>query len=147
VGFFVQVAGDLPDIQAGSAQSCLANYKQLAYTSMKATFYESTGFAASLGQYLDDEDYRQLQHALVINPGLGPVMPRTGGFRKLRWIDSRRHKGKRGGLRVIYYWLLQDDQFWMVAIYDKDELSSLTNDQESQLRQAIETELKHRGIQ
>jgi len=114
---------------------------------MKAIFYESSGFTARVASYLGDEDYRQLQKALLLNPCLGPVMPRTGGFRKLRWIDSRRQKGKRGGLRVIYYWLMQDEQFWLVTIYDKDELLSLTNEQESQLRQAIETELNLRGIQ
>jgi len=52
-------------------------------------------------------------------------MQRTGGFRKLRWHDERRHKGKRGGLRMIYYWLKQTSQFWMFAIDDKDEMDTL----------------------
>jgi mRNA-degrading endonuclease RelE of RelBE toxin-antitoxin system len=56
-------------------------------------------------------------------------MPGTGGFRKLRWHDERRGKGKRGGLRVIYYWLINDRQIWMFSIYDKDEVSNLTADQ------------------
>jgi hypothetical protein len=39
-------------------------------------------------------------------------MPGTGGFRKVRWEDARRGKGKRGGLRVIYYYLSADHQIW-----------------------------------
>ncbi len=75
-------------------------------------------------------------------------MPRTGGFRKLRWADDRRGKGKRGGLRVIYYWLESDMQIWMFAIYDKDELENLTPTQEKMLKQAISQEVscRHQGL-
>ena len=114
---------------------------------MKALFIETTSFTATVGSYLTDDEYRQLQRELLANPEAGDVMPRTGGFRKLRWADGRRGKGKRGGLRVIYYWLLGDGQFWMFAIYDKDELESLTAAQEKQLKQAITEELRKRGAQ
>jgi hypothetical protein len=40
-------------------------------------------------------------------------MPGTGGFRKVRWGDPQRGKGKRGGLRVIYYYLEPDDRVWL----------------------------------
>jgi hypothetical protein len=112
---------------------------------MKAIFIETTSFTATVGDYLTDDEYRQLQREMLKNPETGDVMPRTGGFRKLRWSDGRRGKGKRGGLRVIYYWLLGDGQFWMFAIYDKDELENLTADQEKQLKQAITEELRKRG--
>ena len=97
---------------------------------MRTVFFETTSFTATVGDYLNDDEYRQLQVEMQANPLAGDVMPRTGGFRKLRWQDTRRGKGKRGGLRVIYYWLLDDGQFWMFAIYDKDELENLTADQE-----------------
>lgn len=96
---------------------------------------------------MTDDQYRLLQVELQLNPHAGDVMPRTGGFRKLRRLDERRGKGKRGGLRVIYYWLLDDGQFWMFAIYDKDELENLTADQEKALKTAIGVELKKRGLQ
>lgn len=112
---------------------------------MKAIFIETSRFTATLGDYLTDDQYRQLQSDLLADPTCGDVMPRTGGFRKLRWTDSRRQKGKRGGLRVIYYWLLGDNQFWMFAVYDKDEMEKLTADQEKQLKSAISAELKKRG--
>lgn len=79
---------------------------------MKALFIETTTFTATVG----DGEYRQLQSEMLANPTVGDVMPRTGGFRKLRWQDSRRGKGKRGGLRVIYYLLSSDGPFWMFAI-------------------------------
>lgn len=112
---------------------------------MKAVFFETTSFTATVGDYLTDDEYRQLQNDLAANPELGAVMPRTGGFRKVRWADLRRGKGKRGGLRVVYYWLSGDGQLWMFAIYDKDELEKLTSDQEKALKKAIGDELKMRG--
>jgi hypothetical protein len=62
-------------------------------------FFEAPAFIRYLPRYLDDEQYRTLQDAPAAAPELGDLMPGTGGFRKLRWADSR-----RGGLRVIYYW-------------------------------------------
>ncbi|MEX3775631.1 toxin [Pseudomonas sp. MYb118] len=112
---------------------------------MRTLFFETSSFTASVGNYLTDDEYRALQTHMLQNPESGVVMPRTGGFRKLRWADERRSKGKRGGLRVIYYWLMNDGQFWMFAIYDKDEVENLTADQEKALKKAIETELKNRG--
>jgi mRNA-degrading endonuclease RelE of RelBE toxin-antitoxin system len=112
---------------------------------MRTVFFETTSFTATVGNYLTDDEYRALQSHMQLNPQAGDVMPRTGGFRKLRWADVRRGKGRRGGLRVIYYWLMNDGQFWMFAIYDKDELENLTAEQEKALKKAIEAELKKRG--
>jgi mRNA-degrading endonuclease RelE of RelBE toxin-antitoxin system len=124
----------------------LHDYKQIAYSlPMRTVFFETTSFTATVGNYLTDDEYRALQSHMQLNPQAGDVMPRTGGFRKLRWADGRRGKGRRGGLRVIYYWLMNDGQFWMFAIYDKDELEHLTADQEKVLKKAIETELRKRG--
>ena len=111
---------------------------------MKAIFLETTTFTATVGSYLEDDQYRLLQSELLANPNAGDVMPRTGGFRKLRWADERRGKGKRGGLRVIYYWLMGDGQFWMFAIYDKDELENLTPKQRATLKQLLKNELEAR---
>lgn len=111
---------------------------------MEAIFFETSAFTATVGSYLRDDEYRRLQQNLLQNPECGDVMPRTGGFRKLRWGDVRRGKGKRGGLRVIYYWLSEEGQIWLFAIYDKDELESLTSDQEKALKAAISIEIAAR---
>lgn len=62
----------------------------------------------------------------MLNPEAGPLISGTGGLRKLRFADEQRGKGKRGGLRVIYYWWEAGLQFWLFTIYDKDESSDLS---------------------
>jgi hypothetical protein len=47
------------------------------------------------------------------NPTAGDVIPDAGGLRKLRFGDARRGKGKRSGLRVLYYWWDSGLQFWL----------------------------------
>jgi hypothetical protein len=113
---------------------------------MRAIFFETKSFSASMHDYLTDDEYRDLQRTLLNNPMAGDVMPGTGGFRKIRWEDSRRGKGKRGGLRVIYYWIGPDKQIWMFAIYNKDEMSDLSSSEKKALKGAIERELKLRGV-
>ena len=71
-------------------------------------------------------------------------MPGTGGFRKLRWGDTTRGKGKRGGLRIIYCLLPEDHQVWLFTLYGKDEADDLTPAQKTQLRAAISAEIKAR---
>lgn len=111
---------------------------------MKIVFFETPLFTRLLPDYLDDEGYRGLQTALLENPELGDVMPGTGGFRKVRWQDRRRSKGKRGGLRVIYYYLTADHQIWFFTLYDKDEAADLTSEEKRALKQAIQAELAAR---
>lgn len=112
---------------------------------MKALFFETSRFTATISQYLTDTAYSELQQALLANPEMGAVMPRTGGFRKARWVEPSRHKGKRGGTRVIYYWLLGPRKFWMFAVYDKDEMEALSCAEERALKRAITAELA-RGV-
>ena len=69
-------------------------------------------------------------------------MPGTGGFRKLRWGDETRGKGKRVGLR-IYYFLPDEQQVWLFTLFGKNEAEDLTP-QKSILRAAIEAERKAR---
>ena len=108
-------------------------------------FIEAPAFTRHLASYLDDEQYRAFQNALAATPELGDVIPGTGGFRKLRWADVRRGKGRRGGLRVIYYWFDGRNQIWLMTIYGKDEASDLTPEQRKVLKAAIEAEKKSRA--
>jgi hypothetical protein len=75
-------------------------------------FLEAPAFARYVSGYLTDDEYRELQNRLAAAPEHGDVIPGTGGFRKLRWIDPRRGKGRRGGLRVIYYYFPGEQQIW-----------------------------------
>lgn len=85
-----------------------------------------------------------MQSTLLENPEFGDVMPGTGGFRKMRWEDTRRGKGKRGGLRVIYYYLTADHQIWFFTLYGKDEAEELTAEEKKLLKQVIQAELAAR---
>lgn len=96
-------------------------------------------------EYLDDLSFRGLQNALMKNPAAGDIIVGTGGLRKLRYADGRRGKGKRGGLRVIYYWWVSGDQFWLFTVYDKNEAIDLTADQCSLLANMLRSELAARS--
>jgi hypothetical protein len=111
---------------------------------MQATFVELPPFERTRKDYMDDDAYSALQHELMDNPEAGDVMEGTGGLRKLRQPDPRRGKGKRGGLRIIYYWWLGGDQFWLFTVFDKDQADDLTPDQRKALKQMLKRELDQR---
>ena len=108
-------------------------------------FIEAPAFARLLSRYLKDDAYRELQNRLSVNPEAGDLMPGTGGFRKIRWADARRGKGRRGGLRIIYYHFPSDHQIWFMTLYDKDEATDLTPKEKKSLKAAIEGELAARA--
>ena len=107
-------------------------------------FLEAPAFARHVFEYLGEDQYHLLQIELTNNPEVGDVMPDTGGFRKFRWADPRRGKGRRGGLRIIYYYFLSDSQILLAMIYDKNEAADLTPKEKNTLKTAIETELNAR---
>jgi hypothetical protein len=77
-----------------------------------------------------------LQTALAKNPEAGAVIPESGGIRKLRWGLAGR--GKRGGLRVIYYLRLRTGVIWMLTLYSKNEAEDIPRPVLRQIRQEIE---------
>jgi len=81
---------------------------------------------------------------LMENPEAGDVIEGTGGLRKIRFADEKRGKGKRGGLRVIYYWWLSGKQFWLFTIYSKDEMDDLTTAQRKTLKDLLKQEVDAR---
>ena len=111
---------------------------------MKAIFVELPAFARFRAYYLDDEGFRGLQAMLMKNPDSGDVIEGTGGLRKLRYGDARRGKGKRGGLRVIYYGWLAGHQFWLFTLYDKDEADDLSAKEKKLLKDLLKAELEAR---
>jgi mRNA-degrading endonuclease RelE of RelBE toxin-antitoxin system len=99
-------------------------------------FIETPTFTRLIAGLMDDTEYSKLQLALVQRPDWGRVIPGGGGLRKLRWAGSGR--GKRGGLRVIYYWQTTDDQVWLLLVYRKNEREDLSRDEIKQLKQLVE---------
>lgn len=81
---------------------------------------------------------------MLKNPEAGDVIEGTGGLRKLRHGDPRRGEGKRGGLRVIYYWWDGGRQFWLFTLYDKDETADLSAEEKKVLKAMLKAELEAR---
>jgi len=89
---------------------------------------------------MPDDEYLELQEALVDNPKSGDVIRGSGGLRKIRWKVPGR--GKRGGIRVIYYHLDENKQIYMIYAYKKTDQSDLTKEQIKQLKHVVEEELE-----
>ncbi len=86
-------------------------------------FIETTTFTKLIGSYLADEEYRGLQGFLFERPDAGKIVRGSGGVRKLRWAVAGR--GKRGGIRVIYYWKRRDNEIWLLTVYGKSERETI----------------------
>jgi len=99
---------------------------------------ETRIFTRRIQAILTDEEYRLLQTHLVNRPDVGKVIPGSGGFRKLRW--SAGGHGKRGGIRVIYYWFVPQDVILLLFPFSKNEQDDLTVDQLRKLRRVVERE-------
>ncbi len=111
---------------------------------MKLVFVEAPAFTRHRESYLDDQDFMQLQALLLHNPARGDVIAVTGSLRKLRWTDSRRGKGRRGGLRIVYLHLQSDSEIWFFTLYDKNEVADLTPREKALLRKVVDEELAQR---
>lgn len=111
---------------------------------MRALFVELPAFSRYRQDYLSDDEFRELQAELLSNPETGDVIEGTGGLRKMRRAEQRRGKGKRGGLRIIYFWWETGSQFWLFTLYNKKELSDLSPTDRKALKQRLKQELEAR---
>ena len=101
---------------------------------------ETSVFTRRVEKLLARESYRLLQLRLAADPECGDLIRGTGGLRKVRWQGSGR--GKRGGVRVIYYWAQRPEIILLLVIYGKNEQDDLTPDQRKILRAIVEEEFK-----
>jgi hypothetical protein len=99
-------------------------------------FVEAPAFERIRERYLDDDQYRLLQLVLIANPESGDLIRGSGGIRKVRW--AARGKGKRGGLRVIYYWITHRNHLLLLTLYRKSEVSALTPGEVRALRALVQ---------
>lgn len=103
-------------------------------------FIETPQFSSVLYDYLDDESYLNLQISLIERPDRGDVIPGGGGIRKLRFAAQGR--GKSGGVRIIYYWVTEAGQIYMLTLYPKGKKENLTDDEVAKLRK-LAKEIAH----
>lgn len=99
---------------------------------------ETPIFTKQVLDTLSGDEYRLFQRTLLKHPDAGTRIPGSGGLRKLRWLAEGR--GKRGGVRVIYYWFTARDTILLLFIYPKNVQDDLTPDQLRQLKKIVEEE-------
>ncbi len=97
---------------------------------------ETSIFTRHIRQLLSDEQYREIQQHLIARPDAGKIIPGSGGLRKLRWALPG--QGKRGGLRIIYYWARSLDQILMLFSYPKQEQEDLSRSQLRLLKRIVD---------
>ena len=111
------------------------NTTPLAYN-VQMVIIETTVFTRLIRKLMDDDNYTELQETLIQKPNAGDLIPGSGGLRKVRWKVEG--KGKRGGVRIIYYWMTSDEQLWMLYGYAKTKKEDLTKEQLKILRDIVE---------
>ena len=97
---------------------------------------ETPIFTRLIQELMSDDEYKDLQEALVCRPDTGDLIKGSGGLRKVRW--KQEGKGKSGGARVIYYWVTNDDHIRMLLAYPKSKQDNLTQAQVKQLKAIVE---------
>ncbi len=100
-------------------------------------FFETTIFTKQITSLISDEEYKNIQNYLVLNPHAGAIIKHSGGLRKLRWKLEKKGKGKRGGIRLIYYWYLPQALYCMLLVYSKQEKDDLSKKEVDILRRVV----------
>ena len=98
-------------------------------------FIETSGFSKIRENYFDDSQFNMLQLYLMDRPDAGNIIKGSGGIRKLRW--GRQGQGKRGGVRVIYYWITKDRQILFLTAYAKSEANDLSQNAIKAMREIV----------
>ncbi len=102
---------------------------------MELEFIETPTFTRLIVELLTEDEYRELQNDLLDNPEIGDLIKGGGGIRKMRFGTTGR--GKSGGIRVIYYWIKNDDQIYMLVAYPKSKKDSLSDKETAILRDLV----------
>jgi len=106
-------------------------------------FVETRVFSRQRREHLEEEQFRALQNHLLVNPQSGARIPGTGGLRKLRW--STEGRGKRGGVRVIYFVAEARNLVLLLLLYPKNVQDDLSAEQKRVLKELVRAELEQEG--
>ncbi len=107
----------------------------MKYSMQYMEFIETHTFTRLITSLMEDDDYRVLQNLLLDNPALGSIIKDGGGIRKMRFGLAGR--GKSGGVRVIYYWIKDNHQIYMLLVYPKSKKDNLTDQETKVLRELV----------
>jgi hypothetical protein len=100
------------------------------------SFIETKLFTKLVNEHLSDEEYGRLQEVLIRDPETGDLIPGSGGVRKVRW--GVKGRGKRGGIRVIYYARTRQGQIWMLTLYAKNVAETIPAHVLRQIKEEID---------
>jgi mRNA-degrading endonuclease RelE of RelBE toxin-antitoxin system len=106
-------------------------------------FVETRVFSRQRREHLEEEQFRALQNYLLEDPHAGARMPGAGGLRKLRWSSEGR--GKRGGIRIIYFVVEAREVILLLLLYPKNVQDDLSAEQKRMLRELVRAELEQKG--
>jgi hypothetical protein len=104
-------------------------------------FIETPVFTRQILELLTDDEYRGLQLSLWERPDQGDLIKGGGGIRKIR--VAAKDKGKSGGIRVIYYWLTEQGQIYLLLAYPKSKKDDLSAGELALLSALVRKELQH----
>jgi mRNA-degrading endonuclease RelE of RelBE toxin-antitoxin system len=117
--------GSLPNFSERVAYPSLTDYGGDVYSEISLfTFIETKVFSRLADEFLPDDQLARLQQHLIANPEAGDIVRESGGVRKLRWGATGR--GKRGGLRIIYYLRSTQGEIWLLTLYAKNMAESIS---------------------
>lgn len=103
---------------------------------MYITIAELPEYIRRSEKLLDEEERNGIIDYLAVHPTSGDIMKGTGGIRKLRW--SRKGKGKRGGVRVIYYFFIETAPLFLLTVFGKNEKDNLSKAERNELAKLTE---------
>ena len=101
---------------------------------------ETSIFTKQIQGLVSDDEYSEFQNDLIENPELGDIIKKSGGIRKVRMAANG--KGKSGGARVLYYWIKDEDQIFMLLAYAKSDMDNISDAQLEILRKLVEEDSK-----
>jgi len=110
-----------------------AVYSLVVDDAPEITVLQLPKFKAEAMELIGADGIEELAVYLIDHPNAGDVIQGSGGVRKLRW--AAKGKGKRGGARVIYVYVVVAARIYLMRCYAKNVKTDLTADEKKQLRQ------------
>jgi hypothetical protein len=105
---------------------------------VRATVFETEHYHQKALRLLSERECAGIRRSLAENPDVHDVVPGLGGIRKARWSQESRNKGKRGGVRVIYFYALSAGAVVLIDVYSKADKEDLNAEDKKRLRRALE---------
>jgi RelE toxin of RelE / RelB toxin-antitoxin system len=101
------------------------------------TVVETPLFQKQWPLYWSEEERGEFAAYIAEFPNAGDMVPQSGGIRKVRW--RRASTGKSGGVRVIYFTRIAEEEVVLLLIYAKAKTDNITGPKLKEIRRVIES--------